>query len=104
MKVTETSNRESSNGGVLKGLQSLMQWSGAGDWSFRKAEDKRMPRTSCTKQHPPVCEDCEIPLFAMDVLLWSDSHICSDCRLRRKLLASPNAYRPVRVHHGLPRN
>jgi hypothetical protein len=52
----------------------------------------------------PICEDCQIPMCAADIILWPNLRICSDCRLRRQLAERPNAFRPSGSYYGYSRN
>lgn len=108
MNVTTTTmseQRGSSGWVILRGLRSLIKrWTGAQSGVAFYSEGRQggrvgMPRKTeaaipaLKKGARPVCEDCQLPMYAADFVLWPNSKICSDCRLRRRLLGCPHAFR-----------
>jgi hypothetical protein len=104
MNFTTTAAEQRSSGwGILRGLQSSprertrdqsadavsAKWAGP----FEKRVETEVDLSTCEREPRPVCEDCGLPMYAADFILWSRAKICSDCRLRRRLFGRPQAFR-----------
>ena len=103
LTVTTSEEQQSTGRSVLEGLRSLMRTTVYTAGYTGTSEETPSRRTPATGSGP-ICEDCQIPLSAADLLLWPNLRICSDCRLRRQLAQRPNTFRASCSYYGYSRN